>query len=115
MKKSFNLSVFIIFIAFFFGSCTNKKERLTDNTSGITIDPSIVKVFNDGISSKQLKALCRDARNKEVAIEPEWSVEPSSLGEFGIPTTGKTATFVAGTTESTGKIYASYAGLRGVA
>jgi len=107
-----------IILIFILSSCVNKKNKLSDNTSTIAIDPTYVKVFAGGTAvaggTVQLKAISRDSSGNEIDISPQWTVQPASLGSFGTPSTGKTVTFISGASPGTGQIYANYSNLRGV-
>jgi hypothetical protein len=100
---------YLLFIFILFG-CSEKKDRIVANTSTLRIDPPVLKVFSN--TSRELKAISMNSDMKDAQVVPEWSVYPATLGFMGIPTTGKTGLFVAGNSDSDGKVYADYNGVR---
>jgi hypothetical protein len=109
MKKIALSIVCSILPILFFVSCTSKKDRLVADTLTINIEPATASLAAGGTLS--LKAICRSAKSDNVDIAPVWSVE-NSLGSFS-PSSGKSATFTAGNSSGSGKIYATYQGIRG--
>lgn len=107
MKKILS---FVIIFVFIFTSCEKKRERLTNNTFSIAIDPATAVNTYTG-NSVHLKAICKNAQTDNLNVNPVWSVVnnigTSSLGTF-TPSTGSSTTFKAGTSPGSGKIYVMY-------
>jgi hypothetical protein len=97
MKKLFLIA--IIFSTIFF-SCS-KKNKLQTDTLTIYVTPSPV-VVEPG-KSIELQATGKSAKSDNVDINPQWILDPESLGSIS-PTRGKKVTFTASANTQTGKI-----------
>jgi hypothetical protein len=103
MNKLFSIS-FVGLMVVLISGCTSKKDRINENTITIAVDSSSSTVHTG--STLNFTAICKNSSSDNLDIAPTWSAE-NNLGTFS-PTKGKTTTFTAGSTEGTGKIYASY-------
>jgi hypothetical protein len=97
MKKLFLIA--IIFSTIFF-SCS-KKNKLQTDTLTIYVTPSPV-VVEPG-KSIELQATGKSAKSDNVDINPQWILDPESLGSIS-PTRGKKTTFTASANTGSGKI-----------
>jgi hypothetical protein len=97
MKKLFLIA--IIFSTIFF-SCS-KKNKLQTDTLTIYVTPSPV-VVEPG-KSRELQATGKSAKSDNVDINPQWILDPESLGSIS-PTRGKKTTFTASANTGSGKI-----------
>ncbi|MCB4792309.1 MAG: hypothetical protein LHV68_10560 [Elusimicrobia bacterium] len=102
MRKLIAFLMIFIFIA---SACEKKRDRLSDNTFSIAIDPATAVNIYSG-NSVNLKAVCRSAQSNDVNGNPVWSVD-KNLGTF-TPSSGRSTVFKAGSSPGNGKIYASY-------
>ncbi|MCX7940894.1 MAG: hypothetical protein N2555_03890 [Endomicrobia bacterium] len=99
-KKEKLLIILILFLALLIFSCS-KKEKLQANTLQLYVSPSYVQLQPGG--SIELTCRGKSAKSDDVDINPEWKVNPETLGTVK-PTRGKKVNFQAGNQTGSGKI-----------
>lgn len=106
MKKTL---VFLLMLSLLPALACGKKNRASSDTLTISVDAATQSVAAGG--TLPLRAICRSPKSNDVDVSPTWSVT-DNLGTFN-PAAGKATTFTAGSTVSTGTIYATYSGIQG--
>ena len=96
-----------------FGACTGKKDRLTADTSVLTIEPGQIMVGKN--TRTTLNAIYHNAGGGVITpdISPAWSVVDSNIGTIS-PAHGRAVTFISGNLLGTTTIYAQYGSARAI-